>query len=281
MQPRAANSQMYGIPLHMELSLVIANQQQHELNRFTVTCHNEGVKIPKKPTLAEKIDQINDLINHKWTNEEIKARLARRNELRRRFDPAERERVARLLEEATVAGDSMKMEELQEELDKLGSQRLAFKTSLGPSKSYDAPRMSTEQDRLAERNRENRRMNAEAVRKAQLKEKAKSREIEMALKRGEQVKEDPSRRLRTKAKFVHDVNEAHEGGAKSSANGSVVSTPANGTPQLGATKGQLLPHLAKLQDKNNAESKGMPMIHKPLMDDDVIGSLDLDIDVEI
>ena len=174
----------------------------------------------------------------------------------------------------------MKMEELQEELDKLGSQRLAFKTSLGPSKSYDSNHISTEQDRLAERNRENRRLNTEAVRKAQLKEKAKAREIEMAIKRGEQIKEDPSRRLRTKAKFVHDINEAHEG-AKSSANGSAATTPANGTPQLGATKPQTLPHLAKLQDKNNADSKGMPMIHKPLMDDDVIGSLDLDIDVEI
>ncbi|KAJ6783378.1 hypothetical protein PWT90_06769 [Aphanocladium album] len=255
---------------------------ESELNRYTVTCHNENVKTPLKSALNSKIDQINNLINHNWTNEEIKARLARRNELRKRFDPAERERVARLLDEATQAGHEERMQELQEELDKLGTQRLAFKTSLGPTKSYESPKISSEQDRLAARNKENRRMNQEAVRKAQLREAAKAREIEMSLSRGEMVQEEPSRRLRTKAKFVHDVNEGPADGSKP---GSGVSTPAtgtaNGTPTVAATKPGLLPHLAKLQGKNQADSKGLPTIHKPLMDDDVIGSLDLDIDIDI
>lgn len=248
------------------------------MNRYQVTCTNESVKLPIKPFLMDKIDEINNLINHKWTSEEIKARLARRNELKKKFDPAERERVAKLLDEAVARGDEQKAQELQDELEKLGSQRLAFRTTLGPSKNLDSPKTTTEQDRLAERNRENRRMNAELVRKAQLKEKAKSREIERALTRGEQVADDPSRRLRTKAKFVHDVNDTPQ---KLSANGSAASTPANGTPKVGPTKTQMLPHLAKLHEKNYTESNGVPTIHKPLMDDDVIGSLDLDIDVEI
>ncbi len=264
---------------------------QSELNRYQVTCHNENVKSPLKTVLNSKIDQINNLLTHNWTNEEIKARLARRNELRKRFDPAERERVARLLEDATVAGHEERMQALQEELDKLGSQRLAFKTSLGPSKSsYEsgsgvAP-ISSEQDRLAARNKENRRMNQEAVRKAQLREKAKVRDIEMSLSRGQMVQEDPSRRLRTKAKFVHDVNEssaaAADAGSKASTPGTATTT-ANGTPIMAATKvAGLLPHLAKLQDKSQADSKGgLPTIHKPLMDDDVIGSLDLDIDIDV
>ncbi|XWW95873.1 hypothetical protein V2A60_003841 [Cordyceps javanica] len=262
---------------------------ENEMNRYQVTCHNENVKMPLKLALNSKVDQINNLLTHNWTNEEIKARLARRNELRKRFDPAERERVARLLEEATVAGHDERMQELQEELDKLGTQRLAFKTSLGPTKSsHESTRISSEQDRLAARNKENRRMNQEAVRKAQLREKAKAREIEMSLSRGEMVQEDPSRRLRTKAKFVHDVNESTAAGGDSKP-ASGVSTPAtatgNGTPTVTATKpptaGALLPHLARLQDKSQADSKGLPTIHKPLMDDDVIGSLDLDIDIEI
>ncbi|EGX95868.1 RNA polymerase II transcription elongation factor Rtf1p, putative [Cordyceps militaris CM01] len=265
---------------------------ENEMNRYQVTCHNENVKTPIKTVLNSKIDQINNLLTHNWTNEEIKARVARRNELRKRFDPAERARVARLLEEATVGGDDDRMQELQEELDKLGSQRLAFKTSLGPAKSsaYDSnggaiTKMSTEQDRLAARNKENRRMNQEGVRKAQLREKARMRENELSLSRGEMVKEDPSRRLRTKAKFVHDVNETvagADGGGSKAASG--VSTPAtaNGTPTVAPIKpGALLPHLAKLQDRSQADSKGLPMIHKPLMDDDVIGSLDLDIDIDI
>lgn len=247
-----------------------------ELNRYTVTCHNEGVKLPTKEHLLGKIDKINDLINHNWTNDEIKARLKRKNDFRRRFDPGERERVARLLEEATVADDKLKMDELQAELDNLGTQRLAFKTSLGANKVYDGTKISSEQERLAARNRENRRMNQEAVRKAQLKERAKAREIEAAVERGEEVKEDMSRRLRTKAKFVHDVNESAESkaGIRSSGKG----TPSLGTPTLGATKASSFVQLNKTPQ---LDSKGMPTIHKPIMDDDVIGSLDLDIDVEI
>ncbi|KJZ79670.1 hypothetical protein HIM_01139 [Hirsutella minnesotensis 3608] len=249
-----------------------------ELNRYQVTCQNENVTLPTKQFLLDKIDDINGLINHKWTSEEIKARLTRRNELKRRFDPAERERLGRLLDEAVAKGDERKAEELQEELDKLSSQRLAFRTTLGPAKGSEGPTTSSEQDRLAERNRENRRMNAEQVRKAQLKERARAREIEMALKRGEQVPDDPSRRLRTKAKFVHDVNDTAQ---KLSQNGSATSTPTAGTPKVNATKPQLASHLVKLQEKKYEDSKGLPTIHKPLMDDDVIGALDLDIDVEI
>lgn len=234
--------------------------------------------LPTKAFLSDKIDDINNLINHKWTNEEIKARLARKNELRKRFDPAERERVARLLEEARERGDDEKVEELQEQLDKMGSQRLAFRTSLGPAKSSEAARKETEQDRLAERNRENRRLNAEAVRKAQLKERARAREIELAIQRGERVEDDPSRRVKTKAKFVHDVNETIE--KKSATNGSETDTPTNGTPKANVTK-SMPAHLAKLQLEKHSEKKGVPTIHKPLMDDDVIGALDLDIDVEI
>ncbi|KAL7799090.1 hypothetical protein V8C37DRAFT_366523 [Trichoderma ceciliae] len=248
-----------------------------ELNRYKVTCHNDGVTLPTKAFLVDKIDDINGLINHKWTNEEIKARLAKRNELRKRFDPQERQRIANLVEEAIERGDDQRVEELQGELVKLGRERLAFKTSLGPSKNPEATKASSEQDRLAERNRENRRLNQEAVRKAQLKEKAKSREIEMALKRGEVISEDYSRRLRTKAKFVHDVNEKV---------GEKLEVPKDGTgAAINGTKGpsstQILPHLVKLQEKHYSEAKGLPTIHKPIMDDDVIGALDLEIDVEI
>ncbi|KAL7914829.1 hypothetical protein GGI35DRAFT_435368 [Trichoderma velutinum] len=248
-----------------------------ELNRYKVTCHNDGVTLPTKDYLVDKIDDINALINHKWTNEEIKARLAKRNELRKRFDPQERQRLANLAEEAAQRGDDQRAEELQEELEKLGRERLAFKTSLGPSKNPEATKASSEQDRLAERNRENRRLNQEAVRKAQLKEKAKSREIEMALKRGEVISEDYSRRLRTKAKFVHDVNEKVGEKPEAPKDGAVAAT--NGTK--GPSSSQMLPHLAKLQEKHYSETKGLPTIHKPIMDDDVIGALDLEIDVEI
>lgn len=238
-----------------------------------MTCQTEGVNLPTKAFLNDKIEDINNLINHTWTSEEIKARLNRKNELRKRFDPQERARVARLLEEAREKGDDEKVEEYQETLDKMGSQRLAFRTTLGPSKNQDS-KGDTEQDRLAERNRENRRLNQEAVRKAQLKEKARTREIEQAIERGEMVTDDPSRRLKTKAKFIHDVNESADKKASTPSG-----TTPNGTPKP-STK-SMPAHLAKLQLEKHAEKTGVPTIHKPLLDDDVIGALDLDIDVDI
>ena len=138
----------------------------------------------------------------------------------------------------------------------------------------------SQQDRLAQINAENRRKNVEAVRKAQLKEKARAKDIEQRLARGEDVAEDTSRRLKTKPKFMQDINESR---GSTPANGSGANTPPNGTPKLGAKKdGAILPHLARLQaQQNNKDKNGIPTFHRPLMDDDIIGALDLDIDVEI
>jgi RNA polymerase-associated protein RTF1 len=267
-------SLIHSPPLNHQMEVLTSLDLQGELNRYKVTCHNDGVTLPTKAFLVDKIEDINGLINHKWTNEEIKARVAKRNEFRKRFDPSERQRIANLVEEAIQQGDDPKVEELQEELDKLGRERLAFKTSLGAPKNPDGNKASSEQDRLAERNRENRRLNQEAVRKAQLKERAKSRDIEMALRRGEVISEDYSRRLRTKAKFVHDINEKVGEKPEAPKDGA-----ANGIKSPSSS--QILPHLTKLQEKHYSETKGLPTIHKPIMDDDVIGALDLEIDVEI
>jgi RNA polymerase-associated protein RTF1 len=39
-----------------------------------------------------------------------------------------------------------------------------------------------------------------------------------------------------------------------------------------------LPEVQRLQEKKFSETKGVPTVHKPLDDDDIIASLDLDID---
>ena len=94
-------------------------REQNELHRYKVTCQNDNITLPTKAYLSTKIDDINNLINHSWTREEIKASVAKKQDLRRRFDPEERARVARLLEEAREKGDDDKVEGLQVEFDKL------------------------------------------------------------------------------------------------------------------------------------------------------------------
>jgi RNA polymerase-associated protein RTF1 len=264
------------------------------------------VTVPNRQTLTDKISDINGLVKRSWTDQEIREKLDRQNTLKLKFGGFERERLNKELRRARDNGDVDKMTQLQDGLDKLETPRLAFKTSLTPTKKRDDSNPSgsgepalTQQDRLALVNAENRRRNQEEVRKAQLKERARARDLEARIERGEAVEEDTSRRLKTRAKFVHDVNELREPRKvrTTTPNGTTVnsgtSTPATtgaGTPRLGALNttsslgsgAPLLPHLAKLQQARSAERKaGIPVIHKPLTDDDFIGALDLDIDVEI
>ncbi|RYP67048.1 hypothetical protein DL771_007467 [Monosporascus sp. 5C6A] len=239
-----------------------------EFNRYKAVLQDEGLIFPKKPALGAKIDDINALLNRSWTDAEVNEKIERERSLRQKYAPSERDRLQKSIEEARRHGDDARVAQLQDQLDTLETPRLAFKTSLTPNKK-SAPSTPSQQDRLAQINAENRRKNNEAVRKAQIQEKAKLRGAQTRLARGESV-DDDSARL-SKAKSNGDL-------PSTPANGSGASTPANGTP-----KGALLPHIAKLQIQNQAgtDKKGLPQIHKPIVDDDVIAAMDLDIDVDI
>ncbi|RYP73037.1 hypothetical protein DL769_004312 [Monosporascus sp. CRB-8-3] len=245
-----------------------------EFNRYKAVLQDEGIAFPKKPALGAKIDDINALLNRSWTDAEVNEKIERERSLRKKYAPSERDRLQKSIEEARRRGDDARVAQLQDQLDTLETPRLAFKTSLTPNKK-SAPSTPSQQDRLAQINAENRRKNNEAVRKAQIQEKAKLRGAQARLARGESVDDDSARLSKTKPNGDRPSTPA---------NGSGASTPANGTPKLGATpKGALLPHIAKLQIQNQAgtDKKGLPQIHKPIVDDDVIAAMDLDIDVDI
>ncbi|KAI1089324.1 plus-3-domain-containing protein [Rostrohypoxylon terebratum] len=229
-----------------------------EFNRYKKVCQDEAVLFPRRPTLDAKITDINALIDHTWTNTEVNAKIERERALLSKFQPTERNRLVKLIEEAKERGDDARVSELQDRLDSLETPRLAFRTSLTQS-SKPTNAAPSQQERLAALNAENRRRNVEAVRKAQISEKAKAHQIKTHATSGEQ-KSTPT-------------------------NGSGASTPINGTPkQNTGTKQPLLPHLQRLQAQNHQtgkDKKGIPQIHKPIADDDIIASLDLDIEVDI
>lgn len=271
-----------------DLWTFILTSLQAEWERYKKVCVAEGVSIPDKMRFVNKIDDINRLVRRKWTDEELSEKTKRQAELYSRFSGVERDAMITQIERAKARGDEELAAKFQDKLDHMEVPRLAFKTSLNTPKSER--KGLSQQERLAIINAENRKKNTEAVRKAQLKERAHIREIQMRIARGEDVQDDSSRRVRTRMKFVHDANEYNDlrgkngdspatPGAKTAA-GSGASTPANGisTPKPDA----LLPHIAKLQELQRSQTKsGIPTIHKPLMDDDIIGALDLDIDIEI
>jgi RNA polymerase-associated protein RTF1 len=226
-----------------------------EWNRYKQVCLSESVPVPTKPELIAKVDDINSLIERQWTDQEVSEKLKRQNALHIKYSGVERDQITKQLDMARARADEDAINRLQEKLDNLETPRLAFRTSLNSAKKKAENRGPTQQEKLALLNAENRRKNAESVRKAQLMERARARD-EVRL-RGEQ------------------------------AAGSGASTPAGtvsaaAAAVVGNGSGAVLPHILKLQEQQRSQAKaGVPIIHKPLMDDDIIGALDLDIDVEI
>ncbi|KAH8902391.1 hypothetical protein BR93DRAFT_904124 [Coniochaeta sp. PMI_546] len=231
-----------------------------EFNRYKSVCAAESVPIPKRPTFVKKIDDINALVQRPWTEQELAEKISRQNSLKVKYSGIQRERVQKALAEARARGDEARAAQLQEELDGMETPRLAFRTSLTPAKSASGgtPRKEgpTQQERLALLNLENRRKNAEAVRQALLKERARAREAAAA---AAAAAEDE------KAKRV---------------NGNGNGTTPDG--KRGLSQSQSKSRSPSQQQQQQQQVKvGIPTIHKPLMDDDIIGALDLGIDVDI
>lgn len=253
------------------------NEVQSEWNRYKIACTNEQVPLPMKPKMLAKIDDINSLVNRSWTEEELQEKLNKSGALVNKFIPIERNRITNLIKEATRLGDEDKVDALKKELEELDGPKLAYSTSMQPSPKK--PMAQTQQERLAIKNRENRRKNAEDVRQAQINERRAVKMAEAAIARGEVVVEDHSRRLKTRAKFKHDVADAFV--KKTDSERSGTNTPAVGTPNLSAKKPSTpLPYIAKLQAANG-DKKGLPTIRRPVMDDDIIGAIDLGLDIDI
>lgn len=235
--------------------------------------------IPKRPAFVKKIDDINGLVHRRWTEQELAEKLNRQNALKIKYSGIERERVQKALDEARARGDEARAAKLQEELDGMETHRLAFRTSLTPAKSNSGtPRKEgpSQQERLALLNLENRRKNAEAVRQAQLKERARQREAE--IKAGLRVK---------RVNVVNYAPGTDPNGGDSrrsrSPNGAGRDPPsvAGSQPRASTPADQELAEKLRQLQREKESGKGVPTIHKPLMDDDIIGALDLGIDVDI
>lgn len=263
-----------------------ADHLKAEWNRYKATCQAESIPLSTKPKLSQKIADINGLVNRSWTEAELQEKLTKSGALVNKYIPIERNRLTNLIKEAKSRGDEAKAEVLQKELDSLDGGKLAFGSSMQQSpKKTTTPQGMSQQERLAVLNKQNRRKNAEEVRQAQINERRAAKMTEAAIARGEVVAEDHSRRLKTRAKFKHDVSEGFGmKKADSERSGTSTPNPGLGTPDLKAKKmSSPLPNLAKLQAQVAGEKggKAMPGIRRPLMDDDIIGAIDLGIELEL
>ncbi|KAJ4295434.1 RNA polymerase-associated protein rtf1 [Kalmusia sp. IMI 367209] len=143
------------------------------------------------------------------------------------------------------------------------------------SSDAPAPRIPTQSEvaanRLAEINRQNRKAEQERIRKAQLEErqekmKARKRaEMEARKKRAEEERKRAEEKEAKAKSDLLSVDDLFDGGSSRAS-----SVPRDATPK---------PDVG--EKKKKTERKGLPTFRKPKMDDDIIASMDIGLDIEI
>ncbi|OJJ48715.1 hypothetical protein ASPZODRAFT_130828 [Penicilliopsis zonata CBS 506.65] len=244
-----------------------------EFNRYRQTMAVEDCKMATKSTVAKKVADINRLLSHQFTKDELNEKLRKQGSLDTKMDVFRRLDLENKLMSAKAAGDDAEVDKLQLQLRDLAAPKLAFGTSMSKPKVE----RKTEQERLAELNFRNRKLNYENVRRAQLEEKKASRKVAAAVARGE-APADPFMRVKTRAKTHYDMNE--KATDTPTPETSHAGTPANGAETPGALAA------AKRSDTLSSSQKkatkgGVAMIRHRNMDDENIAALDIDIDIDI
>ncbi|EEQ91438.1 hypothetical protein RJZ56_002258 [Blastomyces dermatitidis] len=261
-----------------------------EFNRYRQTMAVEDCKMATKSMVAGKVADINRLINHQFTKEELEEKLRRQGTNDNKMKVFERLQLEKRRQEAIAAGDEAAVAQCDAELQRFTGPKLAFGTSLVKPRSTE----KTQQERLQELNRRNQKLNAENVRRAQLEERRRERLAAAAVARGEAVA-NRFARVKTKARTHYDVHgnrlvpkSGEDGGTSdmsrpvtpitgaNTPNGNKASTPtpngASATPS--STKGAS-------DSMKPARKGGIPVIRHRPTDDENIAALDFDIDIEI
>lgn len=237
-----------------------------------------GKPLPTKPFLESKLDDMNSVINHRFTDEELQEKLRRSGALSNRAAPLEHASLISRRKIAEEREDEAAVAKCDAELAALSGPKLKYGTFLvDPKAAALVPAALTQQERLHELNLINRKKNREEVRKAQLAERKAQRLAREAVQRGE-ADENPFERVKTYAKTHHDVNDTlapHRARQQGSRDTSRSVTPSVSTPK----KEELQRNFPSPQKKFTAS--GMPMLGTRNMDDEIIASMDLGIDIEI
>ncbi|KAI9758902.1 MAG: hypothetical protein M4579_002713 [Chaenotheca gracillima] len=260
-----------------------------ELNRYNVTCEMEGVPTPNRDIFLAKNKAIHQLINRSWTDAELQEKLGRSGALAHRTAGADRRLLRQMRENAVAKGDEELIAKCDADLAALEPPKLAFGTTLSPKK--EKSKEPDQQERLAAVNRANRKANAENVRRAQLKERRAEAIERDKIARGEAVA-NPFARVKTRAKIHYDHNGTNNLAVPSSQNtgsGSDISragTPASPAPtgansKAGTPQRALTPLAEKNSSGDTKKGGGLFSLRRRMMDDEIIGSLDLGIEIDI
>ncbi|KAL9114653.1 MAG: hypothetical protein Q9227_001331 [Pyrenula ochraceoflavens] len=243
--------------------LECSNQKftEDEWRRYRATLANENIPLPFRADINKKLGLINNLISHHFTEPEISEKIARQNAVLDRINRAGlRSQLKDQIHQASLKGNVEEVERLEDELRAIVPEKLAFNTSLQRSETKDK---DDQQDKLAELNRRNERLNAERIRKAQLAEQKKRLARKVAPK--------PDDKLLKPSNDVDDLFGSDISRTGTPLNGTVSPNPS--TPRSGTPLGTARP---VPRDK-----KGFPMLRKRMDDEEALAAMDLGIEIEI
>ncbi|KAH9819386.1 RNA polymerase II C-terminal domain phosphoserine binding [Teratosphaeria destructans] len=260
-----------------------------EFDRLIDTLKKESVRAPSKKYLAARNEAINGLLYIKWDDGLLSQKFSNMKRMERKLDPAniaqrKRDDVEKRKLEAQESGDADEVMRCDAELAALQNNSStavnghANGTRALPINNRPAPPVLSQQERMAQLNAKNRSKTVQEVRKAQLEEKRK-----LALAREKAAKEAKAKAeaeaqkklLAVPKDDMADLFGSEDGtsGAGTPVGGKSPRRSRTGTPMNGAAK----------KEKKVVGAPGGPIgaLKKKKLDDEVIGDMDLGIDVEI
>ena len=242
-----------------------------EWRRYRLVMANDDMRMPTQGQINKKLEQINKLISHRFSDAEISTKLKRQNALLdmvNRVD--ERRALKEKIAEAEDREDEDAVRDLEDQLLNLVPMKLALGTTLHPSQTV---RANTEADRLAELNRRHRKETTENIQKAaMLKRRAYKKKEEQAKQNTLAVPKPIDDDLFGSAS---DISRA--GTPVNGVGGSRAGTPLRN----GANISRSGTPLSMRAGMGGTEKKGLPVIKKSRRDDEVLQGLDLGIDIDI
>ena len=213
--------------------------------------------MPTKSMVASKVADINRLLSHQFTKEELDEKLRKQGSYDNRAKFFKRIEVENSIKIARSMGDDSEVEKLEVQLEEFVGPKLAFGASLFKPQHGK----QTEQERLAEINLRNQKLNYESVRRAQVEEKKASRKAVVSATRAETTID------KAKSKNL-EVPKLEDGAG--------IVRSRTGTPDGSVASGRGTPSNGPKKQKG-----GISMIRHRNKDDENIAALDLDIDIDI
>ena len=260
------------------------NNAQREYDRYKTQLQQDAVRPPTLSFLAGKCTNIQDLLDRKWSDEDINARLRRINAVTSAL--GERDRLQKARKAAEGEFD-------ESAIAKIDAQLAALESRLPAANKPTAPRPLTQQEKLAARNLANRKANRDDIRKAQIADRRREQALAEAVARGEKSGNTHARH-KTVVKVFHTRDEEKEKATEdseldalfgASADVSARASPAP-TTAISAVSSQSTaattpkPASAHLQPSVKA-GLGIGGLKKRKQDEDLMAAMDLGIEIDI